>query len=232
MAKHSFMTSSITLRIRKRRPPESWSWTKSTDQRAFGRTRLGSALETLRRAFLPCAFAPSGLPRDRAVGPSCGSPNGLRRAAAGHADGDSQTDAARPPALASDAEALRPSDAGNGSERSSDRPLSGDTPGVEGCAADPMLTADVGVEMLAFCSRNTPMICSSESSIASSSGPSFGSDSSFTCRKPRGSQQGIWRQGTLDAARRDGCVAIPQTLECTSARADRHLANGNSFRLG
>jgi hypothetical protein len=36
-ARHSFVTSSITSRIRMHRPSQSWSWTKSTDQCAFGR---------------------------------------------------------------------------------------------------------------------------------------------------------------------------------------------------
>ena len=41
-AEHPLATSSIPLRTRKRRPFESWSWTKSTDQRAFGCARSGS----------------------------------------------------------------------------------------------------------------------------------------------------------------------------------------------
>src|SRR6201990_3475619 len=42
-AKHSRVTSSTTFRMRNRRPQASWSWTKSTDQRAFGldSTRMG-----------------------------------------------------------------------------------------------------------------------------------------------------------------------------------------------
>src|SRR6185312_10709712 len=41
--RHSLVTSSTTLRTRKRRPLANWSWTKSSDQRAFGRdsTRIG-----------------------------------------------------------------------------------------------------------------------------------------------------------------------------------------------
>ena len=49
-ARHSLVTSSITLRMRKRRPFESWSWTKSTDQRAFGlaSTRIGARMPVAR----------------------------------------------------------------------------------------------------------------------------------------------------------------------------------------
>ena len=35
-ARHSRVTSSTMFRMRSRRPQTSWSWTKSTDQRAFG----------------------------------------------------------------------------------------------------------------------------------------------------------------------------------------------------
>ena len=35
-ARHSRVTSSTMLRMRKRRPWANWSWTKSSDQRAFG----------------------------------------------------------------------------------------------------------------------------------------------------------------------------------------------------
>ena len=35
-ARHSRVTSSTIFRMRNRRPQASWSWTKSTDQRAFG----------------------------------------------------------------------------------------------------------------------------------------------------------------------------------------------------
>jgi hypothetical protein len=49
-AKHSLVTSSITLRMRKRRPFEGWSWTKSTDQRALGlaSTRIGARMPIAR----------------------------------------------------------------------------------------------------------------------------------------------------------------------------------------
>ena len=52
-ARHSRVTSSTMLRMRKRRPPASWSWTKSRDQRALGlaSTRIGARVPTaLRRA--------------------------------------------------------------------------------------------------------------------------------------------------------------------------------------
>ena len=43
-ARHSRVTSSTMFRMRSRRPQASWSWTKSTDQRAFGldSTRIGA----------------------------------------------------------------------------------------------------------------------------------------------------------------------------------------------
>jgi len=52
-ARHSRVTSSTTFRMRNRRPQASWSWTKSSDQRALGRasTRIGARVPTaLRRA--------------------------------------------------------------------------------------------------------------------------------------------------------------------------------------
>lgn len=50
-ARHSRVTSSTTLRMRKRRPQANWSWTKSSDQRAFGlaSTRIGARVPTARR---------------------------------------------------------------------------------------------------------------------------------------------------------------------------------------
>jgi len=39
-AKHSRVTSSTMLRMRKRRPQASWSWTKSSDHRALGFAKL------------------------------------------------------------------------------------------------------------------------------------------------------------------------------------------------
>jgi hypothetical protein len=50
--RHCFVTSSTMLRMRKRRPPANWSWTKSIDQRAFGfaSTRIGARVSmALRR---------------------------------------------------------------------------------------------------------------------------------------------------------------------------------------
>lgn len=49
-ARHSFVTSSITLKIRNRRPWAKWSWTKSTDQRAFGAATFSSG------AHVPATF--------------------------------------------------------------------------------------------------------------------------------------------------------------------------------
>lgn len=45
-ARRSLVTSSITLRMRMRRPLESRSWAKSTGQRAFGlgSTRIGARI--------------------------------------------------------------------------------------------------------------------------------------------------------------------------------------------
>ena len=40
-ARHSRVTSSTMFRMRSRRPQTSWSWTKSTDQRAFGLDSTG-----------------------------------------------------------------------------------------------------------------------------------------------------------------------------------------------
>jgi hypothetical protein len=42
-ARHSLVTSSTMLRIRKRRPQTIWSWTKSSDQREFGSAGRGSS---------------------------------------------------------------------------------------------------------------------------------------------------------------------------------------------
>src|SRR6201994_4759142 len=49
-ARHSRVTSSTMFRMRSRRPHASWSWTKSTDQRAFGldSTRIGARDPTAR----------------------------------------------------------------------------------------------------------------------------------------------------------------------------------------
>ena len=44
-ARHSFVTSSITLRIRNLLPWANWSCTKSTDQRAFGAARLNKRIQ-------------------------------------------------------------------------------------------------------------------------------------------------------------------------------------------
>ena len=53
-ARHSRVTSSTMLRMRKRRPQASWSWTKSRDQRALGlaSTRMGARLPTAFRRVL------------------------------------------------------------------------------------------------------------------------------------------------------------------------------------
>ena len=50
-AKHSRVMSSTMFRMRSRRPQASWSWTKSTDQRAFGldSTRIGARDPSARR---------------------------------------------------------------------------------------------------------------------------------------------------------------------------------------
>ncbi|ESW80505.1 hypothetical protein X772_25065 [Mesorhizobium sp. LSJC280B00] len=50
-AKHSRVTSSTMLSTRKRRPQANWSWTKSSDQRAFAfaSTRIGARVPTARR---------------------------------------------------------------------------------------------------------------------------------------------------------------------------------------
>ena len=49
-ARHSRVTSSTMFKMRSRRPQASWSWTKSTDQRAFGldSTRFGARDPTAR----------------------------------------------------------------------------------------------------------------------------------------------------------------------------------------
>ena len=60
--KHSLVTSSTMLRMRKRRPLANWSWTKSNDQRAFGfaSTRIGTRAPTaLRRARRLRTVSPS-----------------------------------------------------------------------------------------------------------------------------------------------------------------------------
>lgn len=64
-ARHSRVMSSTMLSTRNRRPQANWSWTKSSDQRAFGfaSTRIGAACRLL--AALPGACAPLGPPRGR-----------------------------------------------------------------------------------------------------------------------------------------------------------------------
>jgi hypothetical protein len=76
-ARHSrgHVIDDIQFRIRKRRPLANWPWTKSNDQRAFGRasTRIGARVPTARpalthaEAFLPVdqwfRFSPDGSPR-------------------------------------------------------------------------------------------------------------------------------------------------------------------------
>ena len=60
--RHSLVTSSTMLRTRKRRPLANWSWTKSSDQRAFGlaSTRIGARVPTaLRRARRLRTVSPS-----------------------------------------------------------------------------------------------------------------------------------------------------------------------------
>ena len=57
-ARHSFVTSSMMLRMRKRRPEPNWSWTKSIDQRAFGLVSTSSG------APVPVALAVTA-PSDR-----------------------------------------------------------------------------------------------------------------------------------------------------------------------
>ena len=49
-ARHSRVTSSTMLRMRKRRPRANWSWTKSSDQRALtlASTRIGVRVPTAR----------------------------------------------------------------------------------------------------------------------------------------------------------------------------------------
>jgi len=56
-ARHSLVTSSTMLRMRKRRPLANWSWTKSSDQRAFGlaSTRIGARVPTAFAASPPFA---------------------------------------------------------------------------------------------------------------------------------------------------------------------------------
>jgi hypothetical protein len=61
-AKHSRVTSSTMLRMRKRRPWASWSWTKSSDQRALAlaSTRIGVRVPiALRRALRLRTVSPS-----------------------------------------------------------------------------------------------------------------------------------------------------------------------------
>jgi hypothetical protein len=50
-ARHSRVASSTMFRIRNRRPEANWSWTKSSDQRAFGvaSTRIGARIRELRQ---------------------------------------------------------------------------------------------------------------------------------------------------------------------------------------
>src|SRR3954447_11199553 len=50
-ARHSRVTSSTIFRTRKRRPLANWSWTKSSDHRAFGRasTSIGARVPKARR---------------------------------------------------------------------------------------------------------------------------------------------------------------------------------------
>ena len=128
-ARHSLVTSSITLRMRKRRPFESWSWTKSTDQRAFW-----PRLDQNRRPHCPspacglCACGRSGPPRGKAAASSFDL-KGLQRAEE-CAAGDNRTGAARPPAPASGRARRRLAVSAIGSGRSCDRRLSGGTPGA------------------------------------------------------------------------------------------------------
>ena len=68
--RHSLVTSSTMLRMRKRRPLANWSWTKSSDQRALAlaSTRIGARVPT---AFgVPGVYARRDLPPDKADG--CG----------------------------------------------------------------------------------------------------------------------------------------------------------------
>ncbi len=81
-ARHSFVTSSMTFRMRKRRPEPNWSWTKSSDQRAFGlaSTRSGARVPVARlRPRLRRTDRP--LP-DRDAESSSGSPRALHGAEA------------------------------------------------------------------------------------------------------------------------------------------------------
>ncbi|PWE77300.1 hypothetical protein XF30_11550 [Bradyrhizobium sp. SUTN9-2] len=60
--RHSLVTSSTMVRMRKRRPLANWSWTKSSDQRAFGlaSTRIGARVPTAwRRARRLRTVSPS-----------------------------------------------------------------------------------------------------------------------------------------------------------------------------
>ena len=79
-ARHTLVTSSITLRMRKRRRFESWSWAKSTDQRALGlaSTRIGARMPVA--ACGPCACGRSNPPRGKAAASSFDSKLGPRRA--------------------------------------------------------------------------------------------------------------------------------------------------------
>ena len=61
-ARHSRVTSSTMLRMRKRRPWANWSWTKSSDQRALtlASTRIGARVPiALRRALRLRTVSPS-----------------------------------------------------------------------------------------------------------------------------------------------------------------------------
>ena len=72
-ARHSRVTSSTILRIRKRRPQASWSWTKSSDAtRAFGlaSTRMGARVPTDLAAT--SAFAHEPLPHSSSGAASLG----------------------------------------------------------------------------------------------------------------------------------------------------------------
>ena len=63
-ARHSRVTSSTMLRMRKRRPWANWSWTKSSDQRALtlASTRIGARVPTARAPGAALAHGEPFLP--------------------------------------------------------------------------------------------------------------------------------------------------------------------------
>ena len=99
-ARHSFVASSIALRMRKRRPEANWSETKSIDHRAFGlvSTRIGARVPVARlrplaqqsllpeeaQRPLPVHYVPPGGTTARAAGGSRTGTAPRRVRATGH----------------------------------------------------------------------------------------------------------------------------------------------------